>query len=186
MFKILKKTIAVLLFLFCSSFIVFAQETADISFDRDSALVGDIINIKVRVELPQNASISANQTARFTNFDILSSDIKHISSNPNIYELDFKASAFKTGILQIEPAAIFYINPDGSNNIFFTPQTQFEIKSIIGSDEVKDIKDIKPLKKFPIKTGWLLLIIALAAICILLAIPLYKEINRLRKKAKEP
>ncbi|MDR3049666.1 MAG: hypothetical protein LBV16_07535 [Elusimicrobiota bacterium] len=173
-------------FLLYAPLVLSAQEIVNISFDKESAFVGDIINIKIKAELPQNASISANQTIRFDNFDILSSDIKHISSNPNIYEIDFKAGAFKTGILQIEPAAVFYINPDGTNNIFFTPQSQFEIKSIVGQNANAEIKDIKPLEKLPIKKIWLLLILVIIAGIVLIGIPLCKEIVILYKKSKEP
>jgi len=176
---------------FISAFIFYlygfsaAQEIVNISFDRDSAFVGDIINIKVRAELPQDASISANQKISFINFDILSSNIKHISSNPNVFDIDFKASAFKTGLLQIEPIAVFYINPDGSNNIFFTPQSQFEIKSVMADNDAQDIKDIKPLEKLGVKTGFAFLTIILIIAAVLFAFLLYKEIRKKLDKARE-
>ncbi|MDR3243536.1 MAG: hypothetical protein LBT79_02175, partial [Elusimicrobiota bacterium] len=63
-----KKLFLINAFIFCLYGFAAAQEIVNISFDRDSAFVGDIINIKVRAELPQDASISANQKISFINF----------------------------------------------------------------------------------------------------------------------
>jgi hypothetical protein len=181
MLRIFKTIALTIIILIDFVFIAAAQENINISFDKDSAYVGDIINLKITAELPLNAQISANQNISFNNFDVLGSDIKHISISPNIYEIDVKIAAYNIGDLQIEPIVIYYINPDGTNNLFFTPQTKFEIQSLIGAGgHNENIKDIKPLLRIPIKTGWLILIIILIAGILTASLFLYKEIDKKR------
>ena len=163
---------------------VYAQEAVNVRLDRDKAFVGDIINFNIDVVLPENAHISANQKIKFENFEIAGTEIKRVSAVPNRYVLNFKIAAYKTGNLAIEPLTVFYINPDGTNNIFFTPETRIEIASVAGNEEIENIKDIKPPKKLNIKAGFAVLIALFAALAAFIAALLARAVMQARKKAE--
>lgn len=155
----------------------FAAEKASVSLSGETAFVGDIIDFKITAQLPPDAQISAGQKVTFENFDIIGYGIERVSENPNIYELNFKIAAYKTGVLDIEPVSVSYINADGSDNLFFTPEAKVEIKSVLGGQQNQDIKDIKPLVKLGIKPLYVFLMILAAAIAGILIFFLYRSIS---------
>ena len=178
--KMFKKIILLLTIAFISS-AAFSVEKVAVSLDKEAAFVGDIINFKVTAELPLNAQISANQKMSFDNFDIREYDIKRLSDNPNVYVINFKIAAYKTGILEINRVSIFYLNPDGTGNLFYTPEAKVEIKSVLGDDPNPDIKDIKPLLKLSIKFLYVFFMIIAFAAAGVFAFFLYKNIMVVRK-----
>jgi hypothetical protein len=163
---------------------LYAQEVITVSLSKDKAYVGDVVEFVVRAELPKNTQLSAVQNFRLDDFEILSSNIKRLPSGNNSYELKFKISSYKTGNLTIKPLTVFYINPDGTNNLFFTPEKSIEIQSLIADPKSADIKDIKSLKELKIKRGWLFLIVVVLFFIIVLAIYIGKDIRKERKKSK--
>lgn len=181
----ISKFILLLLIYFSLSKPALAQENINISFDKSSAFVGDIVSLKVKAQLPQGAYINASQKFSFSSFDVLGFEIKHIDPAANIYEIDIKIAAYKTGVLQIEPQTVFYINPDGSNNLFFTPAADFEIKSILGTAPAENIKDIKPLKKLPVKTIYIVLIIFSAVLLIVCIFAARSELLKSKNKKED-
>jgi hypothetical protein len=170
--------VAVIVVLIFCALSINAQEA---SFNKPTAHVGDIIEYKVKVELAKDAYINARQTIVFNNFDIKKYDINHLSMQPNVYEIVFEISAYKIGDLTLEPKAIFYLNADGTNNLFFTPQTSFQISPMV-ADSNPNIKDLKPLKKIPIKIIFVVLIVLLIAAIVALAFVCYKEISKIINK----
>ena len=143
------------LFVLCFCVFLNAQETIDVSLNKNKAYVGDVITFTVKAQLPPNAQISAKQNFHFNNFDIISSYVKHLPNVENIYELNFDIAAYKTGSFTINPLTVFYINPDGTSNLFLTPEEHVEIISVADNAQVQGIKDIKALKKFKIKSAYL-------------------------------
>jgi hypothetical protein len=80
--------------------------------------------------------------------------------------LNFKLLSIKTGNITIDSVPVFFINPDGTNNLFFTPKQNIVVKSVLGINSNQDIKDIKALRKIKLKTLHLLLILLLAMLTI--------------------
>ncbi|MDR0956807.1 MAG: hypothetical protein LBL77_02975 [Endomicrobium sp.] len=172
-FLIIEYVVLSIIFIFCARISLYSQEVVGVLLNADETFVGDIINFKVKVKLPENARISAEQNFHFNDFDILNSSVERVSYNENIYELSFKLITYKTGFLTINPITIFYINSDGTNDLFFTPEEHVEIKSIIRDDKSEDIKDIKPLNKLKIKPIYIFLMIIIFAffvICVLCSV----------------
>jgi hypothetical protein len=143
-------------FVFCAN--LCAREEVSASLSKNEISVGDIIDFTVKAKLEQNAQLSANQDFSFDGFDILNLDIEHIVGKENVYELKFKLLADKVGDVIINPNAVFFINADGTNNLFFTPKKSVVVKSILGQDNNYDIKDIKKLKKIRLGTMCVVLI----------------------------
>jgi hypothetical protein len=176
------------LFVFCFCATLHGKETITASLNKNKVFVGDIINFTLKVHLPKNAQINAQQNFHFNDFDVISFRVKHIldaSSDINSYELSFDIAAYKTGRLTINPVAIFYINPDGTNNLFFTPQEHVEVESIAKSSKVVEIKDIKRLNKFKIKSLYKGLIIVTSILFILCVLYTIKSIADYFKKSKQ-
>ncbi|MDR2192556.1 MAG: BatD family protein [Endomicrobium sp.] len=175
--------IAAVLFVivFSSAGLLKAVENADISFDKDNANVGDVINLKITARLDENENLSANQTITFNNFDVLGYSVNHISAVPNVYEINLQIAAYKTGVFEIEPVSINYIGTDGAQKQFLTPASKFEITSVLSKDD-EDIKDIKPLRKLKRKAVYVVLAVILAFVSAFFAVLLFREI---RKKKKE-
>jgi hypothetical protein len=174
-----------ILFLSCVCTFLCAQENVSISLSKKKVFVGDKINFIVKVQLPQNAQINATQNFSFNDFDIVSSDIKHISVAENIYELNFNIAVYKTGTLKINPFSVLYINSDGTDNSFFTPEAQIEVESIIESGAIQDIKDIKPVKKLKIKTIYIFLISLISILFTICIISIAKTIIKQIEKSKQ-
>jgi hypothetical protein len=74
-------------------------------------------------------------------------------------------------------SALFYINPDGTNNLFFTPEKSIDIQSLIADPKSVDIKDIKSLKELKIKVGFTVLIVIVLFLIVMLAIYIGKDIK---------
>jgi small nuclear ribonucleoprotein (snRNP)-like protein len=163
---------------------LYAQEIVTVSLNKDKAYVGDVVEFVVEAQLPKNAQISAVQNFRLDDFEILKTNINRLPYDNNIYELKFEISAYKTGHLTIKPLTVFYINPDGTNNLFFTPEKSIEIQSLIADPKSADIKDIKSLKKLKIKGSFIVLIVVVFFFIVILAIYIGKDIKEERKKAK--
>ncbi|MDR2251431.1 MAG: hypothetical protein LBD98_01140 [Endomicrobium sp.] len=163
---------------------LYAQEIVTVSLNKDKAYVGDVIKFVVKAELPKNAQISVVQNFKLDDFEILKTDIKRLPSDNNNYELKFEISAYKTGHLTIKPLTVFYINPDGTNNLFFTPEKSIEIQSLIADHKSADIKDIKSLKKLKIKDSFIVLIVVVLFVIVMLAIYIGKDIRKEKEKAK--
>jgi hypothetical protein len=143
-----KKNIIILfLSLFCSA--VCAAENITAKTDRDKAYIGDVIDVQITAQLPAGAYITADQSALFKDFDILSSQIKRVSFEPNEYVLNYKIAAYKTGKLNIESVGVYYEDAGGAGKAFFTPPLSVEIIPSLTADD-KDIADIKPLSKLKI------------------------------------
>ncbi|MDR1952170.1 MAG: hypothetical protein LBQ37_01485 [Elusimicrobiota bacterium] len=160
---------------------VFSGENVEVFFNKEKVFVGDFFEMKLKVELPKDSYISAKQNISFNNFDIENININHISHNPNIYEMIFKLAAYKTGELVLEPEPVFYINPDGTNNLFFTPRAIFNIESVI-KDSQKGIKDIKPPSKLSLEPFYFILMILLLLIIGALVFLIYKDISNKSQK----
>jgi hypothetical protein len=79
---------------------------------------------------------------------------------------------------------VFYINPDGTNNLFFTPEKSIEIQSLIADHKSADIKDIKSLKKLKIKDSFIVLIIVVSFVIVILAIYIGKDVKKEKEKSK--
>jgi hypothetical protein len=79
---------------------------------------------------------------------------------------------------------VFYINPDGTNNLFFTPEKSIEIQSLIADHKSTDIKDIKSLKKLKIKDSFIILIVVVLFVIVMLTIYIGKDIIKEKEKAK--
>jgi hypothetical protein len=163
---------------------LYAQEIVTVSLNKDKAYVGDVVKFVVKAELPKNAQISVVQNFKLDDFEILKTDIKRLPSDNNNYELKFEISAYKTGHLTIKPLTVFYINPDGTNNLFFTPEKSIEIQSLIADHKSADIKDIKSLKKLKIKDSFIVLIVVVLFVIVMLAIYIGKDIRKEKEKAK--
>lgn len=172
-----------LIFIFYAS--AFAAETINVSLSTDKVFVGDIFTYKIKAELPENAHISANQNIKPESFEIFDISVRHTSYNPNIYEIELKMAAYKTGLTEIEPLTVFYLNPDGTNNLFFTPQSQITVESVAGDESINDIKDIKMPGKRNIKTIYIVLILLFAAAFILVLVFLIRDAAEKRRKANE-
>jgi hypothetical protein len=174
-----------LFILFLSQADVFAsvlEPVVSASLNKQESYIGDIIKFTIKAELPENAYIATNKEIIFENFDILGFSVEHISEKPNIYLITFDIAAYKTGTLHIEPVGITYINASGSKRMFFTPQSQVIINSML-NDGGKDIKDIKPLKKLAIKPAYAA---GIAVMIIFIGILLFFIIEDvLKKSAKE-
>jgi hypothetical protein len=162
---------------------LYAQEFIVASLNKDNAYIGDLIEFAVRVELPKDAQIAANQNFKLEDFEISKVNIKRLSSS-NVYELIFEVYAYKTGHLAIKPLTVFYINPDGTNNLFFTPEKTVDIKSLIADTKNPNIKDIKNLKKLNINTTFIVPIIILLIFIIILSMYIIKNIREQIEKAK--
>lgn len=147
-----------------------------VSLSRTKAFVGDIVEAVVSAELPEKAYISANRQASFKNFDIINSEIRHVSFSPNVYEFKYSLAAYGTGTFAIEPAAITYSDADGTEKIFFTPSAQIEIESSL-TDGGNDIKDIKPLKKLKVKAAYVIAGIIVFLLIVVLIINTVREIK---------
>jgi hypothetical protein len=156
--KIHSKIVGLIIFSFVFCANVCAREEVSAALSKNEISIGDIIDFTVKAKLEQNAQISANQDFSFDGFDILNLDIKHILGKENVYELRFKLLADKVGDVIINPNAVFFINADGTNNLFFTPKKSVVVKSILGKDNNYDIKDIKKLKKIRLGTMYVALI----------------------------
>jgi hypothetical protein len=162
-----------------------AQEKINVSLDKNKVFIGDIVKFTVKVQLPQNAQISAAQNFDFVDFDIISSDIRRVSGTENIYELKFNVAAYKTGTLTLNQLAVFYLNSDGTDNLFFTPEAQIEVVSIVGNKAVQDIKDIKALKKLKVKSIYIFLTVIALVLLIICIISVVKAAARLIRKPKQ-
>jgi hypothetical protein len=153
--KILFKPVPIFLFiLFLSRINLFAavlEPAVSASLDKDEARIGDIVKFELKAELPENAYIAVNKEIIFENFDTVNFSVKHVSQEPNVYLITFDIAAYKTGNLRIEPVGITYINSSGSKKMFFTPESQLLINSVLTGGAQQDIKDIKPLKKLSVK-----------------------------------
>ena len=173
--------------LFVFFFCVFlnAQETISVSLNKNRAYIGDVITFTIKAQLPTNAQISAKQNFHFNDFDIISSDVKHLSDIENTYELDFKIATYKTGSFTINPLTVFYINPDGTSNLFLTPEEHVEIISVADNAQVQDIKDIKALKKFKIKSLHVALILFVLLLFIVYVAFMVKNFVEYVKKSKQ-
>jgi hypothetical protein len=177
-----------ILFVFCFYSALHGKETITASLNKNKVFVGDIINFNLKVHLPKNAQINAQQNFHFNDFDVISFRVKHIpdtSNDINSYELSFDIAAYKIGRLIINPVAIFYINPDGTNNLFFTPEERVEVESIIKSSKAVEIKDIKRLNKFKIKFLYKVLIVATSILFVLCVLYTIKSIAGYFKKSKQ-
>jgi hypothetical protein len=163
---------------------LYAQEFIVASLNKDSVYIGDVIEFTVKVEVPKDAQIGANQNFKLEDFEISKVNIKRLSKSSNVYELIFEMYAYKTGHLTIKPLTIFYINPDGTNNLFFTPEKSIEIKSLITDNKNLNIKDIKSLKKINISTIFIIPIIILLIFIIILLVYIIKDIREQIEKAK--
>jgi hypothetical protein len=163
---------------------LYAQENVTVSLSKDRAYIGDILEITIKAELPKNAQISATQNFEFDDFEILKLDVKHLSTTDNVYELKFDISAYKTGILAIKPLTVFYINSDGTNKLFFTPEKSVEVQSLIPADKNTDIKDIKSLKKLKMSSFFIILIIIVLLLIIIMTVYTAKNIKEEIKKSK--
>jgi hypothetical protein len=167
---------------------LYGQETITASLNKNKVFVGDIINFTLKVHLPKNAQINAQQSFHFNDFDVISFHVKHIpsaSSAIDSYELNFDIAAYKTGDLTINPVSVFYINPDGTNNLFFTPEERVEVESIAKASRAVEIKDIKRLNKFKIKPLYKGLIIVASLLLVLCALYTIKSIADYFKKSKQ-
>jgi hypothetical protein len=154
-------------FVFCVN--IYAKENISAHLDKNEILIGDVLDFTVKVQLEQNAQISANQNLSFDGFDIINSSIEHMIGEENIYMLKFKLLSTKTGNIIIDSVPVFFINPDGTNNLFFTPKQNVVVKSVLGNDGDHDIKDIKPLRKIKLKTVYIILISILAILVIIVS-----------------
>ncbi|MDR2066335.1 MAG: hypothetical protein LBP57_00600 [Endomicrobium sp.] len=173
-------------FVFCTN--LCAREEVSASLSKNEISVGDIIDFTVKAKLEQNAQISANQDFSFDGFDILNLDIEHIIvGKENVYELKFKLLADKVGDVIINPNAVFFINADGTNNLFFTPKKSVVVKSILGQDNNYDIKDIKKLKKIRLGT---MCVVLISMLIILIGLIFYllvcSYINRPKDIVEDP
>ncbi|MDR1243813.1 MAG: hypothetical protein LBJ79_01285 [Endomicrobium sp.] len=172
-------------FVFCAN--VCAREEVSASLSKNEIYVGDIIDFTVKAKLEQNAQISVNQDFSFEGFDILNLDIEHIVDKKNVYELKFKLLADKVGDVIINPNAVFFINADGTNNLFFTPKKSVVVKSILGQDNNYDIKDIKKLKKIRLGT---MCVVLVSMLIILIGLIFYllvcSYINRPKGMVEDP
>ena len=166
------KMYRLIIILFVSSFVfcvnIYAKEDINAYLDKNEILIGDVLNFTVKVELDPNAQISANQNFSFEGFDIISSNIEHLAGKENIYMLKFKFLSTKAGNIIIDSVPVFFINPDGTNNLFFTPKQDIVVKSVLGNDS-HDLKDIKALKKIKLKTVYIVLIFILAILTIIVS-----------------
>jgi hypothetical protein len=163
---------------------LYAKEVVTVSLSKDKAYVGDIVEFVVKADLPKNSQISAVQNFRLDDFEILSTNIKRLTSDNSSYELKFKIFSYKIGNLTIKPLTVFYINPDGTNNLFFTPEKSIDIQSLIADPKSADIKDIKSLKELKIKVGFIVLIVIVLFFIVMLAIYIGKDIKKEIKKSK--
>jgi hypothetical protein len=163
---------------------LYAEELVTASVNKDKAYVGDVIEFVVKAELPKNAQISAEQSFKLDDFEIISTDIKRLPFDNNIYELKFDISAYKPGHLTIKPLTVFYINPDGTNNLFFTPEKNIEIQSLVADIKNANIKDIKSLKTIKVKGIFIFLIILVIVLIVVLAIYIIKNIREENRKSK--
>ncbi|MDR0978030.1 MAG: hypothetical protein LBL71_03220 [Endomicrobium sp.] len=161
---------------------LYAHEIVSASLSKDKAYIGDKIEFIVKAELPENSQISAAQNFKFENFEILSVCIEHLPGGNSIYELKFYISAYKTGHLVINPLTVFYINSDGTNNLFFTPEKSVDIQSLVAADGNTSIKDIKPLKKLKIKFFFICAGIAGFMLLMILGVSILKYVRKERKK----
>jgi hypothetical protein len=143
-----------------------------------------VVEFVVKAELPKNAQISAEQNFKLNDFEILNTDIKRLSLDNNIYELKFDISAYKPGHFTIKPLAVFYINPDGTNNLFFTSEKSIEIQSLVADGKNANIKDIKSLKTIKIKGVFIVLLILVLALIVIFAVYIVKNIREKNKKSK--
>jgi hypothetical protein len=164
--------------------LLYAQEAITASVNKDKACVGDVIEFTVKAELPKNAQISAEQSFKLDDFEILNANIKHLSLDDNRYELKFDISAYKPGLLTIKPLTVFYINPDGTNNLFFTPEKNIDIQSLVADSKNANIKDIKNLQTIKIKGIFIFIIVLVAALILILVIYIIKNIIEENKKSK--
>ena len=179
--KTLKRIIFFACLLWTAMPAVAADEKVSASFNKEKAVIGDIVEYKVRVELAQNAYLNAKQAAVFNDFELRSIKTEKISSVPNVYEIIFELASYKLGKLLIEPTAVFYFNPDGTNNLFFTPYGEIEIEGIVKDDQ-DSVKDIKPPKKLPLGFLYFSAVALSIVLLILLAFLIYRDIVAAAKK----
>ena len=184
MCKHFKYIIVNVLFILCIYVPLHAQERINVSLDKNKVFIGDIVKFTIKVQLPQNTQISAAQNFDFADFDIISSDINRVSDAENVYELKFNIAAYKTGTLTLNRLAVFYINSDGTDNLFFTPEARIEVISIVGNETAQDIKDIKALKKLKVKPIYIFLTIIALVLLIICAIFVAKAVAGLIRKPK--
>ncbi|MDR2708531.1 MAG: hypothetical protein LBC07_00945 [Elusimicrobiota bacterium] len=166
------------------SAIAFSTENINAVLSKDKANIGDIVEYRVEVELEPGAYVLAKQNPTFVNADILSFDVTHISADPNIFEIIFKISAYDVGAVQLEPTAIFYLNPDSTLNLFFTPQKSLEITSVLPQGQIA-LKDIKPLHKFSLRAHHYILFFILFAALFIVIFFIYRDIKKSQEKIVE-
>jgi hypothetical protein len=177
------KKIAVFCIIFLFAALLQAAEKVSVSLDKDKAYIGDVVNLKAVAQIPENASIAAQQKISFNDFDIAGYDVKHLSAVPNVYEINFKIAAYKTGVLAIEPVGIHYIDAQGADGVFYTPETKLEILSVLSGAQDDNIKDIKPLQKLKIKTVYVILIVIVVFGFLIIAALLLKDITKKKELA---
>ncbi|MDR0800268.1 MAG: hypothetical protein LBN01_01885 [Endomicrobium sp.] len=184
--KHFKYIIVGILFVFCiCASLLYAQERVSASLNKNKVFIGDIIRFAVKVRLPHGAQISADQDFSFDDFDIISSDIRHTSAAENIYELNFNIAAYKTGTFTVNQLTVFYISSDGTDNLFFTPEAQVEVLSVIGNETAKDIKDIKALKKLRVSPVYVLLMVIMSVLFIVCVVSVVKTAAERIRKPKQ-
>ncbi|MCL2145180.1 MAG: hypothetical protein FWH43_06810 [Endomicrobia bacterium] len=166
---------------FSKSFAVSKEPVIEASFDAESAYIGDIIKYTVKAHLPDAAYLAVNKNIIFKNFETVNVYADGISGKPNDYVIIFELAAYKTGVLDLEPVGIAYVNTDGNKRMFFTPQTEILINSLLG-ENAEDIKDIKSLKKISMNPAYSAGIALVLIILIALIVLLIKDI---RKNVKE-
>ncbi|MDR3071355.1 MAG: BatD family protein [Endomicrobium sp.] len=167
----------------CFTSCLFAQEIVGTSLSKNKILVGDTINFTVKAQLPANAQIGATQNFSFKDFDIITYTINRVSKTENVYELSFNIAAYKTGTLTINPLTVIYINPDGTTNLFFTPEEHVEVESIIGNNNTQNIKDIKPLKRINVNSLYIFIIINVSILLVICVIFIIKSTIKNNKKS---
>ncbi|MDR0724331.1 MAG: hypothetical protein LBF23_04005 [Endomicrobium sp.] len=154
------------LIVFCVN--IYANENISAYLDKNEILIGDVLDFRVKANLEPNAQISANQNFNFDSFDIINSNIEHLAGKENVYMLKFKLLSIKTGNVVLDSVPVFFINPDGTNNLFFTPKQDVVVKSVLDNDS-NDIKDIKALKKIKLKTVYIVLICIVVILVIIVS-----------------
>lgn len=180
----MKRTYSLVIVLFVAFFVFFAKvqanENISAYLDKSEIFIGDIIELTVKAELELSAQINVNQSFNFDGFDILDFKIDHLIDKENTYILKFKLLSLKTGNIAISSLTVFFINPDGTNNLFFTPKQNVLVKSVVESTGSQDINDIKALRKIRLKAVYILFYFIL--IILIVTLNYFLVINLLRNR----
>lgn len=185
-----------LLFLLCMFYeMSHAQlQSATATFDKDSILIGDHVQLKIKAEyIEGDVQLPNFKNGSIQSFDYIKSEQEKKSNKGNVHykEITHVLTQFDEGMFQINGLPIVYIQPNKKRDTVYIAVKPIFVKTI----EVDTSKEIKPIKSIynpPLEfkefiplLGGSVLIIALLCIAVFLYVKNKKKKEVLRSPEDE-